>query len=303
MSRQEDAEACSLFEGLLVPPPSAEDCADFVSGRRSQLPCSFVVNYERARQLCGRLEPPTFTALSEPMQIRILSLIDVGLAAGIFSVLRLRTGCENGPEHPSLLWLGCETGPRRPSLVWRLLRLLKELVITSERNSGSQEVIRLLARVIGVVTSARVEVDELKWILRELRVPSGLTLPLATALATIAPGGDIFCDPRIAGADQGGSCPAAVRSVFNFDGQGSGLVLPEMDWPFAQEYQIAFWLRVEGAVSSETTVTRAHLLTLATHSGAGVDYYLEVGFAGALQSEDQTRTYSLPRLRRGLFIG
>ncbi|CAM9119961.1 unnamed protein product, partial [Sphacelaria rigidula] len=161
------------------------------------------------------------------------------------------------------------------SLVWRLLRLLKDLVIASERHSGGQEVIRLLARVIGVVTSARVEVDELKWILRELRVPSGLTLPLATALATIAPGGDIFCDPRVAGADQGRSCSATVRSVFNFDGEGAGLVFPEMDWPFAQEYQIALWLRVESPARSETTVTRAHLLTLATHSGAGVDYYLE----------------------------
>lgn len=281
MCAHEDAEACRLFHGLIVPPPSAEDCANIVSGRKSRMSWSFVVHYESARDLCARLETPTFMTLSESMQTRILSLMDAGLTGGIYSVLRLRTGCESGPEHPSLLWLGCETGPRQPSLVWRLLGLLKALAAKSARDGGGQEVIRILARVIGMVCSARVEVDELKWILREVRTPSSITQPLLTALATMVPKDSNLADPRVVGAEPGRSCPVTVRSVFNFDGAGSGLVLPEMDWPFAQEYQIAFWLRVENSENarSETSTGRAHLLTLATNAGAGVDYYIEVCYS------------------------
>lgn len=283
MSTREDEEVCSLFRGLLMPTPSAEDCAAILSGKKSRLACTFVVNYEKARDLCARLETTTFTALSESMQMRILTLIDVGLAGGIYSVLRLRTGCESGPEHPSLLWLGCEAGPRQPSLVVRLLRLLKALAPKSGRDDhgasqGGQEVMRILARVIGTVCSARVEVDELKWVLREVRAPSGITQPLLTALAAMTPKYNNLADPRVVGAEPGRSCAAIVPSVFNFDGAGSGLVLPEMDWPFAQEYQIAFWLRVDNSehARSETLSKRAHLLTLTTYAGAGVDYYIEV---------------------------
>lgn len=276
---RDDAAASDLFKELLNPPPTAEDVRHLVeeSGRlmtlkdlrnvkpRCGIPPSFVVSRRAARELCAQLEPDVFTTLSHPFQMRILVLMDIGLAAGVCSAVRLRLGCESNTE--------------QVSLVRRLLDLLKKVAT----RAGEEGMTQIIGRVLRVVCYARVKVDELKWILQELCSPSATTKPLLFALgasqADINDDVEIYCRSTTTG-----HLPRlpTVRSIFNFDGVGSGLVLPEMPWPFAQEYQFSFWVRLEqecdlmSDTTNESATRRAHLVAFATRGGAGVDYFLEV---------------------------
>lgn len=277
---RDDAAASDLFKKLLSPPPTAEDVRLLMeeSGHlmtlkdlrninepRCGVPPSFVVNRKAAQELCAQLEPHVFTTLSYPFQMRILVLMDIGLAAGVCSAVRLR--------------LGCESNTQPMSLVRRLLDLLKKVAT----RTGEEGIMQILGRVLRVVCYARVKVDELKWILQELCSPSATTKPLLFALgasqADINDDVEIYCR-----STSTGHLPRlpTVRSIFNFDGVGSGLVLPEMPWPFAQEYQFSFWERLEQGcgfiadTTDESATRRAHLVTFTTRGGAGVDYFLEV---------------------------
>lgn len=282
MNAQDNANACTLFAALLVPPPTAEDVRAILAQSRPEISWSFVADFSAARDLCAQLEPLTFTALSELMQLRILTLMEAGLACGMSSVLRLRIGCESESEHPSIRWFGDESRSRRHTLVWRLLALLRKLAEKSNSDGDRQGLMRILGRVIGMVCSTGIKVNELKWILREIREPSAATKSLLTALSIMVSSGSSRDDENVFSRGPTITCPTVVRSVFNFDGAGSGLVLPEMQWPFAQEYQVALWLRVDehaglaSNVTNEACSRRAHVFTLVTHFGAGVDYYLEV---------------------------
>lgn len=261
-----DAAVCNLFGGLLVPPPDRNDVheATASSSLRPQQR-AFVVNRRAGRELCLRLQPDKFMAAPGAMQTRILSLMDEGLRAGLCSVIRLRLSCESS------------------QMVWCLLELLKGLTcgtdIEPHQNTDKSRLIELLSRVLGMVCSAGLEVDELKGLLRELREPSAMTQPLVAALAVMT---QRDTDSKKKSFAAGGTlrCPA-VQSIFNFDGEGAGLVLPNVRWPFAQEYQMVCWVRVEqparsASVGVHGTKRRAHLVTLTTQMGAGVDYYLEV---------------------------
>lgn len=251
-----DADVCTLFGGLLVPPPDR--------GNMHRAPGrAFVVNRRAGRELCLRLQPDKFMSASGAMQTRILSLMDEGLRAGLCSVIRLRLSCESS------------------QMVWCLLELLKGLTCgTDVETSGYTDrsgLIELLSRVLGMVCSAGLEVDELKGLLRELREPSAMTQPLVKVFAVMT---QRDTDPEEIHFAAGGVCPA-VQSIFNFDGEGAGLVLPTVGWPFAQEYQMVCWVRVEQSARSASVGVhgakrRAHLVTLTTQMGAGVDYYFEV---------------------------
>lgn len=279
---QDDAIASSLFRGLLVPSPTVEDVQNIVVEPRFHAPRNFVVNTSAGHDLCAQLEPHTFTALSVSMQARILALMEVGLSAGVCSAVRLRLACESESEHPSL--------------VWRLLVLLEEM---SNKRVGD-DAPQVLGRVLGMVCSAGIDVGELKWILREVRVSSAVINPHLLALKNMVTdsssrGGAHFDWDE----STSGRSPLTVHSMFNFDGAGSGLVLPDMDWPFAQEYQIALWLRVEhcaglASIAGGGSVTRrAHLVTFATYGGAGVDYYFEVSLDVGQPKLDKYRVIML----------
>ena len=167
-------------------------------------------------------------------------------------------------------------------MVWCLLEVLKGLTCQTDvtnRYSNKSDLIQLLSRVLGMVCSAGLEVDELKGLLRELREPSAMTQPLVAALAVMTQR-DTDSNKKSFAARGSLGCPA-VQSIFNFDGKGAGLVLPTFLWPFVQEYQMVCWVRVEqparsASVGVHGTQKRAHLVTLTTQMGAGVDYYLEV---------------------------
>lgn len=259
-----DADVCNLFGGLLVPPPDGNDALE---GALRPEERAFVVNRRAGRDLCLQLQPNNFMALSGAIQARILSLMDEGLRAGLCSVIRLRLSCESS------------------QIVWCLLELLKELTcrtdVETNRYTEKRGLIDALSRVVGMVCSAGLEVDELKGLLRELREPSAMTQPLVAALA-------VMTRRDSASNNKSGAlkCPA-VQSIFNFDGEGAGLVLPTVRWPFAQEYQILSWVRVEQPAASASVGVhgakrRVHLVTLTTQMGAGVDYYLEVSGADVL---------------------
>lgn len=275
-------DVCRLFGGLLVPPPNADDVE-----RRSTSPGkpftqqqprhlqyrTFVVNREAGRDLCTHLEPRIFMALPEATQAQVVFMMLAGLRAGICSAIRLRLSCEGD------------------DLMWRLLDLLTELAAgrterAETRGGGQDEVTRdggnvipVLGQVLGMVGSAGVGVDELKGVLRALRIPSAITPPLMEALAVMASPSDSSARQWFArpGLVKDPCCPPAVRRMFNFDGEGAGLALPAVSWPFTQEYQIAAWVRVEpSAAGSASSKTKAHLVTFTSHAGAGVDYYIEV---------------------------
>ncbi len=255
----------TLFGEMLVPSPCDED------GQAKAR--SFVVNRRAGRSLCSALERNRFFALAGDVQLSIVSMLLKGLRAGHCSTVRLRLSCRSG------------------QLIGSLLGLLKGLTDattagptagagdehTSAGQHGTSDLIQMLGQVLGLLCSAGVGVDELKDILRELRVPSALTPPLLDALAVMARGssntGAGWSGNRkpVMGHGAGGAMP----SLFDFGGDGAGLVLPVGQWPFAQEYQIIAWIGVEEQ-SAASRRTKAHLVTFKTAKGAGVDYYIQV---------------------------
>lgn len=262
---QDLARVCAIFNAMLGPLTTVDDMQEVGAfGRPSQLQ-SFVVNCRAGRDLCVLLEPQVFMALSEELQIRVLSLLDLGLGAGICSVIRLR--------------ISCESNQGSPRLVWKLLGLLKELATQTERDCGlNNDNVQVLGRVLGMVCSAGIRVDELKAILREFRVPSVTTPPLLAALALMVPA-TTSNNSKGLGHQRGEHWQSVrgllgVPSMFNFSGEGAGLVLSSLHWPFPQEYQIAAWIRIEP--SANLVQRRSHLVTLTTPGGAGVDYYFQV---------------------------
>jgi len=253
----------TLFGELLVPSPHDEDG---VAKARS-----FVVNRRAGCSLCSVLERNRFFALAGDVQLRIVSMLLKGLRAGHCSTVRLRLSCRSG------------------QLIGSLLGLLKGLTDATsagaagggdEHCSAGQhekgDLIQKLGQVLGLVCSAGVGVDELKDILRELRVPSALTPPLLDALTAMARGSSNTRAGRSGNreAAMGHGAGGAMPSLFDFGGDGAGLVLPVDQWPFAQEYQIVAWIRVEQSAASRRT--KAHVVTFKTARGAGVDYYIQV---------------------------
>lgn len=261
-------DVCALFDELLASSPSTNSSAQTRA---------FIVNRQAGRYLCRLLDSTRFLALSPEVQLQVMLLLDAGLSAGYFSVVRLRLSCDSG------------------YLVQKLLELLRSLAATSAttvpavasddqccrssaaRGEDACDLVRLLARILGMVCFAGIEIDELKAVLRELRVPSRSTPPLLDALSVMSRSRKR--EVAIAGDGR------AARSIFDFGGDGAGLVLPVAHWPFHQEYQIVTWVRVEPSAAtgstgspgtSETATGKAHLVTCTTDTGAGVDYYIQV---------------------------
>lgn len=262
---QDCAGVCAIFDALLAPLTTVDEMEEVGAfGRPSHLR-SFVVNCQAGRDLCVLLKPQVFMVLSAELQIRVMSLLNIGLGAGICSVIRLR--------------ISCESSQGSPRLIWKLLGLLKEFATQTERDCGlDKNIVQVLGRVLGMVCSAGIRVDELKAILREFRVPSVTTPPLLAALALMVPA-TTSNNSKGFGHQREEHWQSvrrlfSVPSMFNFSGEGAGLVLPSLHWPFPQQYQIAAWIRTEP--SENNARRRSHLVTLATSEGAGVDYYFQV---------------------------
>lgn len=264
----------TIFGDLLVPPPCHEECdQDKATQART-----FVVNRRAGHDLCSLLEASRFLALPGDVQRQVMVLLEAGLSCGHCSVVRLRLSCEGG------------------QLVQRVLGLLRGLAATATHGEdsptagGEQQdqasLIGTLGRVLGMVCSAGIGVNELKSLLHELRVPSMLTPPILDALSVMA-SRESHSRRNLAGGGKrkpmGVDC-AAIGSMFTFGGDGAGLLLPVAAWPFTHEYQFAAWIRVEQSTGLEPPATRggatrkAHLVTFTTDAGAGVDYYIQVRF-------------------------
>lgn len=269
------ADVSALFKRLCtgIPPPMPIKTEH---GENSTRQCSFVKNCEAGLLLCSRLEPATFLGLPRAVQMRILTWMEEGLTAGVSSAMRLQLSCENG------------------QLVRRLFDLLNRLA------SVDPDLTQVLGRVLGMVCSTSIKVDELKALLRELLMPSAMTAPLVAALSAMSLGGSMCAGTRSPGGELMSYCQGrGVRSVFNFDGEGAGLILPSVRWPFAHEYQIAAWIRTEHIQEPKEGHTdstlrnmknKAHLMTFMTDAGAGVDFFLEVSFDQGFVAEDATNT-------------
>lgn len=260
-------DVCTLFGEFLLPPPHEHDVNQATPTR------AFVVNRQAGLEVCSLLDLTRYMALPGEVQVQIMSLLHVGLSAGHCSAVRLRLSCESG------------------QLVRRLLELLKGLAAAGGVGDGAGDeqtgtagqqhtgdLIQLLSRVLGMVCSAGVGVDELKGILHELRAPSASTLPLLGALSVMVRS-DRSCNTR---KEDSRNHPDMIEDIFDFGGDGAGLVLPVVHWPFAQEYQIAAWVRVEQPAGLGfrpklgTATAKAHLVTLTTEMGAGIDYFIQV---------------------------
>lgn len=253
------SDVSALFGELLVPLPH-----DVHTG-------SFVVNQQAGRRLCCLLQRNRFFALAGDVQLQIISSLDVGLSAGHCSAVRLRLSCEGD------------------QLIELLVELLKGLTARGGGGGSStaaeqdKGLIEAAGRVLGMVCSAGIGVDELKRLLRELRVPSALTPPLLSALSVMAGS----CTRMQSSGNREETldhyCCEAMESMFDFGADGAGLVLPVAHWPFPQEYQLVAWVRVDQSAACSTggekikaATTRAHLVTFTTEMGAGVDYYVQV---------------------------
>lgn len=261
-------DVCTLFREFLRPPPHEHDVKQATPTR------AFVVNHQAGLEVCSLLDSTRFMALPGEVQLHIMSLLHEGLSGGHCSAVRLRLSCESG------------------QLVRCLLELLKGLSAAWGAGDGAGDeqtgtagqqhtgdLIQVLSRVLGMVCSASVGVDELKGFLHELRAPSASTLPLLGALSMMVRS-DRSCNSTR--KEDSRNHPDMIEDIFDFGGDGAGLVLPVAHWPFAQEYQIAAWVRVEQPAGLGPraklgmATAKAHLVTFTTEMGAGIDYYIQV---------------------------
>ncbi|CAM9208865.1 unnamed protein product [Discosporangium mesarthrocarpum] len=272
LSRDHDALVAKLFERFLIPPPAREYVNILATykglGFPVPQPCAFVVNECSGRALMRILDPSVFLSLPLSVQVRVIGVVEAGLRAGLYSIIRLRLSCEGGNK--------ILRGAFHDTLPGKLIPLLHQVgEMKSDQRLWREGLLDLLGRVLGRVCRAGLKVSELKAVLKSLSKPSDLLEPLLTSMTLM-----LDSQPGAQHGDVGGLGKATVKRIFSFGGEGSGLFLPEMTWPFPHEYQIAFLLRVENFRAASQQIlgegsTEAHLVTLMTEDGAGIDVILK----------------------------
>ena len=110
-------------------------------------------------------------------------------------------------------------------------RILALLGACIEPRSLSDGIMKRLIRLFQLVAPVSITPSELHDYLRLLKKPTNLSLSLLQGLETIT-------DPRT-------SVKAFPDAVFNFWGDGAGVNIPGVAFPFVKEMQVDFYFRVE----------------------------------------------------------
>ncbi|CAM9106363.1 unnamed protein product [Choristocarpus tenellus] len=274
LSESSDVVISNLLGTLMLPPQTREDVGKLQLEHPSNLSGSsfcakFVADESDGEALVALLDRSTFLNFAHSVQSRVLALVEERLRGGLYSVIRFRLSCERRNASD---WNTCTS-----MLSERLMSLLHHFSgVVDYQNHDKETIMDRLGKIMGMVLSAAVEVCELKALLKGLHEPSALTSPLLTAMKLMTD------EEHNMEVEKGRFLSgAAVKHMFCFGGEGSGLALPRMMWPFPHEYQMCFLLRVEifpglcGSTSTQQKPAQAHLVTLLTEDGAGIDVVLE----------------------------
>jgi hypothetical protein len=143
-------------------------------------------------------------------------------------------------------------------------RILALLGACIEPRSLSDGTMKRLIRLFQLVAPVSITPSELHDYLRLLKKPTNLTLSLLQGLETTM-------DPRT-------SAKAFPDAVFNFWGDGAGVNIPGVAFPFVKEMQVDFYFRVELNAHDEardTHRTKQCLVTMLDLLDQGVEISVE----------------------------
>ena len=226
-----------------------EDCAAPLPDKAA--PLSFdedvVLRVDGGQRVMLALEPETFLQLHYSLQaLLVASLTDLlhtgGPTKSLFHAVRFRC-----------------FGQRREA-AGGIVRVVLALLHHVQRDVQlSFRVIRLL----GAVCAAGITAKDLKTVLRALRRPTPLAVPLIEALSTMA-------------SPEEKMVKASPPSFFNFGGAGSGLFVPPLAWPFSRGLALCTWFRAERFRALDGRGdARVHLFTFLDAQERGVDVYFD----------------------------
>lgn len=139
------------------------------------------------------------------------------------------------------------------------LLLLLEAPVACETVSIRKRVIRLL----GIVCGTGILPTEAKRLLSLLKEPSALSVSLLQSLKTMMKLDDVVAK----------ACPGCF---FNFGGVGSELICTDLAFPFAREYQIMCWFRIENFALVSSENGKQVIVSFSSNpTGNGVSVYIE----------------------------
>lgn len=140
------------------------------------------------------------------------------------------------------------------SLVSIFLQLLQNI-------SADVLVLKRLVRLIGIVSTSGIAPREMKVLLSMLRSPSPLSVPILQSLKAMTKSDD-------------GIVKAAPSCFFNFNGLGSGLFSAPYNFPFAREYQLCAWVRLD-CISPARNVYESPQIASLSNMHAGINIYFD----------------------------
>jgi hypothetical protein len=263
------AEVASLFRNLVVPRLQAADVARINADSSAVHAGAFrlTVAHQAESELLQALSAGTLSASLQPL----LAVLGVLLSIDDCAIVRLLHSCDSS---------GGDALPRA---------LLRILTSSAPCAPSTQQ---LLGKLIGRACAPGMQSALLVDLLTELQQPGAPVQALLSALKYAA-GGERLEERRHSIHDDSSSQATELPDFFSFTGPGSSMQLQDTQWLFPSEYQIAVWLRfvrfpdeivAENSSSSSSSSSsntssaqeaKAHIITLLTAAGAGIDVYVQ----------------------------
>jgi hypothetical protein len=259
------AAVATVFHDLVVPPLQAADVSRIAADPSA-------VHAGAFRLAPGHAQSELMRALNfetlGPSLPPLLAVLSVLLSIDDCATVRLLRNCDK---------LGGDALPRA---------LLRILTSSAQSAPNTQQ---LLGKLIGKPCAPGMTPALLTDLLLQLQQPGAPVEALLCAL-THAAGGERVAERRLSIYDDSSSQPTELPAFFSLTGLGSSMQLLQMQWPLLSEYQIAVWVRLvrfpdeivtsQCSSSSSSSVhnaqaAKAHILTLLTAAGAGIDVYVQ----------------------------
>ena len=199
----------------------------------------------------------SFFSLSLSVQKQLLDILCFIMRNSIYNIIRFRCQVE-APVSESRVSIFESYSKQQPSLVAIIIRLLQhQMALPSANDSSSLLIGKRLIRLIGIVSLSGITSLELKNIISMLSTPSMLAVSLLQGLKIMLRVND-------------GIVKASPFSLFNFGGEGAGLLVQPNVFFFPREFQIMFWFRIENFMACE----QPHFVVLKQKT-CGLDIFLE----------------------------
>jgi len=267
---------CEIFEGVIQPDIYINNDTKMIC-----IPERYTIHTEGSQYVYDILtQPNVFIKLSISLQKGFLDIMYLILRRSSYDVIRF-------------LFYVLKIHQIDISINHLLLNLLNYYKESHECLSISKRIIRLL----GIVSGAGISVIDLKEYLSLLRFPTLLSLSLLQSLKTMIKQNNTVTK----------ACP---YYFFNFGGYGAGIHSLPTPFPFAKEYHLFTWFRVESFKDNSNNINniesnwKQHIMSVINSTGQGIDIYLEDNhiMISVVDHRNKSWSFLIPNaLKRGVW--